>query len=83
MVLVFTDFMGPANHYQNNCTSMIQPMDQEVIQSFKECYRRLLSRHLLDECKKQMNNDLNIKRFKIISHAWTKLILITFNNMLI
>ena len=40
-----------------NCTSIIQPMDQEVIQSFKEAYRRLLSRHLLDECKKQLDNN--------------------------
>ena len=46
-------------YLEANCTSMIQPMDQEVIQSFKECYRRLLSRHLLDECKKQINNDPN------------------------
>ena len=51
---VFVSFLPP------NVTALIQPMDQGVINTFKSCYKRLLTKDLADFVLKSQNNNNTI-----------------------
>lgn len=68
-----------------NVTSVLQPMDQGVIRSFKAHFRRLLVLLLIEQREKSTINSCNVKismleAIRLMSDAWNSVSMLTIKN---
>lgn len=64
-----------------NATSVLQPMDQGIIRSFKNYYRRLLVLQLIDRMEKKQDTKISVlDAIRIMSDAWNNVTPTTIQN---